>query len=170
MVKYVIADASVSETLVKLWTDSFRQAYKNVHTPENIETYCRQNFSIAKANEVLSAKTVTCILALRDEMPVGLSVFQHHGTKMRQLDRPSELKQLYILSSEYGSGLGKAMIEHSFSLMRDADKDWVWLCVSDLNYRAQKFYRKMGFKQVGKGPVLEVGTDRLPSSIMCKKL
>lgn len=42
----------------------------------------------------------------------------------------------------------------------------LWLCVSDANERAQRFYQKLGFKLLSPGPTLEVGTDHLSSTIL----
>ena len=61
-------------------------------------------------------------------------------------------------------------MEQSYRIVRDLNKEWIWLCVSDLNFRAQRFYQKMNFEKIGKGPILTVGTDQLTSSIMLRQL
>ena len=82
----------------------------------------------------------------------------------------SELKQIYVLASEYGSGVGKLLFNDALQCMQDAGATWIWLSVSDLNQRAQSFYRKLAFKPLGIGPVFEVGSDRLTSTIMGRKV
>ena len=82
----------------------------------------------------------------------------------------SELKQIYILSGEYGTDLGKSLFENAIEVARSAGRKWLWLCVSDTNYRAWAFYKKLGFKSISPGPVLEVGTDQLSSTIMVYNL
>jgi len=42
-------------------------------------------------------------------------------------------------------------------VLQDAGASWMWLVVSDLNHRAQSFYRKRGFQPLGNGPELIVG-------------
>ena len=78
----------------------------------------------------------------------------------------SELKQIYILSSEYGTGLGKFLFESASEVARNAGRKWLWLSVSDINYRAQAFYKKLDFQSIGPGSAFEVGTDQLSSTIM----
>ena len=81
-----------------------------------------------------------------------------------------ELKQIYVLASEFGTGLGKRLLDEVFRCARRKKKSWVWLSVSDLNTRARSFYRKNGFRALGAAPVLEVGSDRLPATVMAIKL
>lgn len=169
MVEYQIADIGTTEVLIQLWVDSFTQAYEGVHSPENIQSYCSFNFSPKSAKKVLTNDRMVCTIATRNNKPIGLSIVHHHNCPIRIQDSSSELKQLYILSSEYGSGLGKSLLEDSFNIVQKAGYNWAWLCVSNLNYRAQNFYGKIGFDSIGGGPILEVGTDRLKSTIMIKQ-
>lgn len=60
--------------------------------------------------------------------------------------------------------------EHALTTIRLANSHWVWLCVSSINYRAQAFYEKLGFANVGTGPILEIGRDKLTSSILALRL
>ena len=170
MITYHVADIESTTLLTQLWVDSFTQAYQGIHSPENIQSYCLDNFSREAAELVLTNDKMVCTIATRNSKPVGLTIIHHHSCPLKMQVNSSELKQIYLLSSEYGSGLGKSMIENGFEIMREADHDWAWLCVSDLNYRAQKFYRKAEFNPIGEGPILEVGTDRLKSLIMIKRL
>jgi hypothetical protein len=51
-----------------------------------------------------------------------------------------------------------------------AGGSWIWQSVSDRNRRAQSFYRKLAFEPLGAGPVLDVGSDRLTSTIMARAI
>jgi ribosomal protein S18 acetylase RimI-like enzyme len=84
--------------------------------------------------------------------------------------KSSELKQIYVLASEYGTGLGRSLYEHAIDTVRAAGSAWVWLNVSDINYRAQAFYSKLGFQKLGVGPVFQVGSERLASSLLARKV
>ena len=155
-----------ADELVCLWTETFVQAYHNIHSPENIHVYCTKNYSAEEANSVLSSDQFDCIMAYRENMSVGYYILKHQECPIRLDGASSELKQIYILASEYGKGLGKMLVEHAFDMTCQANCQWIWLCVSDRNYRAQKFYEKLKFEPVAPGPILEVGTDQLPSTIM----
>lgn len=64
----------------------------------------------------------------------------------------------------------KVLFDDAIYLVRAAKQNWLWLCVSDINYRMKSFYQKMNFITVGPGTVFNIGTDPRPSSIMALKL
>ena len=47
MYTIIKADIKDIETLVKLWKDTFKQAYNDLRTPENLDSYCSINFNIS---------------------------------------------------------------------------------------------------------------------------
>jgi ribosomal protein S18 acetylase RimI-like enzyme len=159
-----------SEQLVHLWVETFRQAYEGVHNLENIRAYCSKNFTLDAAMEVLSSDQIVCCIAYRNDQPSGYYVVKHHRCPIELDGDSSELKQIYILSSEFGKGLGKSLFENASEVVRNAGRNWLWLCVSDINYRAQAFYKKLNFKPASPGPVFNIGTDQLSSTIMVRKL
>ncbi len=155
-----------AEQLLYLWRETFKQAYEEVHTPENIQAYCANNFTLDAAVEVLSDDKTVCCIAYQDDRPSGYYIVKHHNCPIELKQSASELKQIYILASQYGLGVGRAVFKHASSLVQDAGYEGIWLCVSDINYRAQSFYKKLNFTPVGPGPVFDVGTDRLSSTVM----
>lgn len=81
-----------------------------------------------------------------------------------------ELKQIYVLESGYGQGLGKLLFKDAMKAARGLNAHWLWLSVSDINHRAQAFYKKLGFEVAGTGPTFNVGSDRLTSTVMTKRV
>lgn len=159
-----------SGRLVKLWVETFMQAYDDVHTSEDIAAYCEANFTLEAASAELSSEQTICCIGSKGHEPVGFYIVKHHDCPVPLDSQSSELKQIYILAKEYGTGLGRSLYEHALESVRSAGARWVWLSVSDINYRAQAFYKKLAFEQLGAGPIFEVGTERLTSSIMALKL
>ena len=152
--------------LAELQAATFREAYADVHAQENIEAYIRANYTPAIAEVDLLADETVCCLGLADSAVFGYYLVKHVACPLRPGSGSSELKQIYVLKAAYGRGLGRALYEHAVAAIAAAGRKWVWLCVSDINYRAQAFYRKLGFSTLGAGPVLKVGSDRLESSIL----
>jgi diamine N-acetyltransferase len=166
MVYFRKAGIDSTDELVRLWSETFRQAYKDVHKEEDILAYCTQNYTVESAQKVLSNDQSDCIIAYRNEKPVGYYVIQRHPCPINVAGSSLELKQIYILAEEYGTGLGKALYEHAVENAKTKNNQWFWLCISDINFRAQSFYKKLEFKAIGKGPKLIVGDDFLSSTIM----
>ena len=70
---YEFENASLSDAtlLSHLWIETFTQAYVDVHTPENIEAYCSENFTLKQAKAVLSDQKTKCVLARKSAKTVG---------------------------------------------------------------------------------------------------
>ena len=163
-------DSSHAAELVELWQRTFRQAYSDMHSADNIERCCAANFTVAKALDMLEDNNTVCSFYYRDEEPIGLCNVVHHECPFPLAGKSSELKQIYILANAYGSGVGRAMLEDAYELVRSVNREWIWLAVADHNRRAQAFYAKAGFNGLGPGPVFEVGSDRLTSTIMALEI
>ena len=163
-------DSSRAAELAELWQRTFTQAYSDMHSADNIERCCAANFTVAKALDMLEDNNTVCSFYYRDEEPIGLCNIVHHECPFPLAGTSSELKQIYILANAFGSGVGRAMLEDAYELVRSVNREWIWLAVADLNHRAQSFYDKAGFHGIGSGPVFEVGTDRLTSTIMALEI
>ncbi|MEL6556927.1 MAG: GNAT family N-acetyltransferase [Bacteroidota bacterium] len=168
--QFKIADPESAEKLTEFWKQSFEEAYHDIHSATDILAYSARNFTNEAATRLLSDDNCTCTFAMKAGKVVGLSVIIKNDCPGRSHLAASELKQLYLLSSEYGTGLGKAMMEDSIRKTRESGSSHLWLCVSNLNFRAFRFYQKFGFTKIGNGPMLEVGLDRLLSSIMIREV
>ena len=156
--------------LAKLQSLTFKQAYSEVHSPEDIEAYCLAHYTIEIAEADLSSQETVCCVGQLNAEPSGYYMVKHQACPITLGSESSELKQIYVLSSAYGGGLGRALYEHALVTILAAGRRWVWLYVSDINYRAHAFYAKLGFAKIGTGPVLEVGKDKLPSSLLVLEL
>ena len=158
------------DILVYLWSETFTQAYRNVHSPENIRAYCAKHYSPKDAAAMLSDGQFDCTIASRENAPVGYYILKYRQCPAQLEGTACELKQIYILSSEYGNGLGRMLFEHACDVARQGSYQWIWLCVADTNDRAQRFYKKLHFEPIAPGPMLVVGTDRLSSTIMTLRI
>ena len=168
--QFKIAGPESAELLKAFWEESFRQAYHDVHSATDILTYCSRNFTIEAAGEYLSDENCICSLAEKAGETVGMSIIIKNSCPGRSHLLATELKHLYLLDSEYGSGLGKILMEDAILKTKEMGSSHLWLCVSNLNFRAFRFYQKFGFTKIGNGPMLEVGLDRLLSSIMIREV
>ena len=60
-----------------------------------------------------------------------------------------ELKQLYLLKSAHGTGLGRALMDWAVAEARRRGAERMALSVWSENHRAQAFYRRYGFEDRG---------------------
>ena len=170
MFRFEQARIDSKDILLKLWIDTFTQAFKMEHSAENIRYYCDRYFTSDFADKVLTSNEYVSVIGYEKDFPAGFYIVKHLECPFELEGSSSELKQIYILSQAYGSGLGQLLFNHSANLLSELGKKQMWLCVSDKNLRAQSFYNKLGFKNAGTGPTLEVGSDSLSSSILTLNL
>jgi len=119
-------------------------AYKGVHSAENTRAFCEANYSVDAAETLLSDPTVAGAVAFRTRSALDLHLVKHQ--------------------------LGKALFDDFIQCVRNAGGPWIWLSVLDLNHRAKSFCRKLAFAQLGTGPVFEIGSDQLMSTIMAREI
>jgi GNAT superfamily N-acetyltransferase len=60
-----------------------------------------------------------------------------------------ELSKIYVLPGNHGGGVAAALLAATLEAARARGARGMWLGVNQLNERAQRFYAKSGFSQVG---------------------
>ncbi|MEP1032908.1 GNAT family N-acetyltransferase [Ekhidna sp.] len=170
MIEFEVADTEFSKELMEFWRESFLAAYGDIHSKENIAAYFSESYTMDEATRILSEDNFVCLKANRDKKTVGIAVVNHRLCPLKKDLEASELKHLYLLPSEYGSGLAQEMMDKVFERVKNEGKEYVWLSVSKLNNRAQRFYEKLGFELLGRGDDIYVGDEVLPSEIMLKRI
>lgn len=64
--------------------------------------------------------------------------------------RPTvELSKVYVMAEQHGTGLARDLVEASVEAATATGAASMWLGVNDENVRANRFYEKCGFVQVG---------------------
>jgi ribosomal protein S18 acetylase RimI-like enzyme len=151
--------------LSELCATTFADAYHDVDSAADIKAYCETNYAIEKVKTNLSNPDVIYKIAYRENKAVGFFMIQNQDCPNELDGNAVELKQIYVMAGEFGSGLGKQLLDEAIQCATKKNK-WLWLSVSNKNTRAQAFYLKHGFESFGAAPVLEVGNGRLPATVM----
>ena len=73
-------------------------------------------------------------------------------------ERPIELVRLYVSRDSLGSGVGAALMQACIDEAKRGGHHTLWLGVWEHNYRAQAFYRKWNFREVGT-QLFQLGDD-----------
>jgi len=84
-------------------------------------------------------------------------------------ENPIELNKLYVTREFHGKGIAQVLMEKCFAEAENKNYQTMWLGVWEFNFRAQKFYEKLGFRQVG-NHIFQLGSDPQTDWIMEKKL
>lgn len=138
--------------LAELAAETFSLACPPGNTPESIQEFIDTHLSEAHFTAYL-ADAAKAILVAGDFDGYTLLVFEEPSdvdvaTAITQ--HPTvELSKCYVRVGNHGSGLASELMKASIELARSRGAAGVWLGVNEHNARANAFYAKHGFEQVG---------------------
>ncbi len=145
--------------LVELATTTFRETYRLLDDPADIEAYVAEAFTTQTFAAVLQDPLSVLLVALCGEgRYVGYTHIAHSKPPPCVTGpAPVELARVYLRQSVIGKGYGAALMQAVHAEARRAGCKTVWLGVYDRNEHARKFYTRWGFVDVGTKDFLFVG-------------
>jgi GNAT superfamily N-acetyltransferase len=148
--------------------DAFAHHPKNA--PDDLDHYMRQAFNSEQIAAELAEPNSIFLIAELDDKPAGyakliVESIEDGITAMR----PIELSRLYSHQEYLGKGVGQNLMDACFELAKSHDHDVMWLGVWEYNPRAQRFYEKNGFREVGKH-TFQLGSDPQTDLLMQRTL
>jgi ribosomal protein S18 acetylase RimI-like enzyme len=162
-------DATILTDLAyKTFWDAFAHHPKNA--PDDLNHYMRQAFSIDQLTAELGDEKNVFLIAEIDGELAGYSkiVFDNIEPGVTA-EKPVELARLYSHQKFLGQGVGQSLMDACIERSRAAGCDVMWLGVWEYNPRAQAFYAKYGFREVGKH-VFQLGSDPQTDVLMQRDL
>ncbi|MDX2005934.1 MAG: GNAT family N-acetyltransferase [Meiothermus sp.] len=141
---------SDARALAQLAEDTFRETFGAANTPEDMELHCRASYGEAvQAAEIADPKRLT-LLCEEGGRLVGYAQLHWGGAPgCVAAGSPAEIGRLYVSSDWHGRGLAHDLMRACLEAAAVRGSDVVWLGVWEHNPRAQAFYRKFGFVEVG---------------------
>ena len=148
--------------------DAFHDHPKNA--PHDLEAYMQEAFSVEHIrSELEDAESVFLVAEMNGEL-AGYAKLIFESTEPDIIaEWPVELSRLYSHQKFLGRGVGQALMDACFARAKEAGRDVIWLGVWEYNPRAQRFYEKNGFRQVGKHTFL-LGSDPQTDLLMQKNI
>ena len=167
--KVVIEDAEMLADLsYKTFWDAFNGHPKNA--PEDMADYMQKAFNAGQIGKELAEENSIFLIAEIENEPAGYIKLKINNIEEPvEAEKPIELCRLYSKQEFLGKGVGAKLMEESFRIAEENDCDVMWLGVWEYNPRAQAFYRKYGFYEVGKHVFL-LGSDAQTDLLMQKDL
>jgi diamine N-acetyltransferase len=158
-----VDDASL---LADLGARTFYETFAVDNTPEDMAAYLAASFSPAlQAREITDPNTIWLIAEI-DEIAAGYAKLELSVAPYCVTGRnPVELSRLYVAREFIGSGVGAALMESCINEAKRVGNGTMWLGVWEKNERAQEFYKRWGFEEVGEHTFL-LGTDAQRDLIM----
>ena len=156
------ANLATATRLADLGRQTFSETFAADNTPADMAAYLAETYSPELQLAQLQDPHYTCLLAEMQGQAVGYALLAEHSglglaaddTTTKQL----EIKQLYIVEEWIGTGLGAALMRRTLELAQASGVSAVVLGVWENNHRAQAFYQRFGFREVGE-LAFKLGTD-----------
>lgn len=142
--------ATDANLVAALGAATMYETYFETDDPQDMSKYIVDNFNPAAIKIELEDTNNTFFLAEVEGKSVGYAKL-----RMGQPDdcvkdsNAVELHRLYVLEKMTRHGIGEILMRKCLDEARSKGFEALWLSVFDLNVRAQNFYKKLGFTQVG---------------------
>jgi len=156
------ANMATATRLADLGRQTFSETFAASNKPEDMATYLAETYSPELQLAQLQDPSITCLLVEMQGQTVGYALLQENSALGLPEDAPAsrqlEIKQLYVVEDWIGTGLGKALMRRILDIAQASHATAVVLGVWEHNERAQAFYQRFGFREVGE-VAFRLGTD-----------
>ncbi|HYO14987.1 MAG TPA: GNAT family N-acetyltransferase [Thermoanaerobaculia bacterium] len=159
------ATAREANLLAALGARTFCEAFAADNRPEDMEAYLASAFTPSRLESELADPQTRFFLAEIEGEAVGYAKL-HFGKAPECVTGPDpmEVARFYVVHEWHGRGVAGSLMRACIDAAREAGARTLWLAVWEHNGRAQAFYRKWGFRDVGTQPFLlggDLQTDRV---------
>ena len=145
--------------LAELGARTFSETFAADNDPADLAAYLASSFSEARQAAELAEPHCAFHITETNGVAVGYAMLRS-GSVLDSVtnDKPIELVRLYVSRQHLGRGLGAALMRVCIDEARNGGHRTLWLGVWEHNHRAQAFYRKWNFHEVGMH-IFQLGDD-----------
>jgi ribosomal protein S18 acetylase RimI-like enzyme len=154
-----LANLDDASLLASLGARTFSETFAADNSDADMDAYLSAAFSEEQQTAELVDPTSTFYIAENDGVAVGYAMLRS-GSVLDSItnDRPIELVRLYVSQEQIGQGVGAALMQACIDEAGRQGSRTLWLGVWENNHRAQAFYRRWEFHEVGTH-IFQLGND-----------
>ncbi|CAN5395742.1 GNAT family N-acetyltransferase [soil metagenome] len=126
------------------------EAYFELDPSPDLAEYCLKAFDLQTITTELENTNSTFLLAELNTKAIGYAKLRE-GKEVECLRGANaiEIQRIYLLEKAKGKNFGRALIEKCIAIAKEKGYEILWLGVWDKNIAAQRFYERLGFKNIG---------------------
>ena len=145
--------------LAELGARTFYETFAADNTSEDMSVYLAASFGLEHQKSELMDPSSTFLIATVGDIEAGYAKLRG-GEAPEGIEgmKPVELVRLYVSREWLGRGVGEALMRACIDDARRTGHETIWLGVWERNGRAQAFYRKWNFREVGEH-IFQLGSD-----------
>jgi ribosomal protein S18 acetylase RimI-like enzyme len=137
-----------AETIAALMADCFTATFGQLYDPADLADFL-DGLTLERWRAELADPAFAFLLAEADGVAVGFAKMGPHSLPVEPAGPMIELRQLYLLGSQQGSGLAARMMDRVIAIARERGAGELFLSVYVDNHRARRFYERYGFQAIG---------------------
>lgn len=171
MVKIKIARKSDAKYIALLGRITFNETFGHLFKDKNeLLEYHHQTFSVEKIKNGIKKSDNIFWMAYENKLPVGYAKLkQNSESEFVQSEKVCQLQKIYVLKDFLSMKIGFELQNRLIDKAQENKFEVIWLSVLESNTRAISFYRKNGFKEIGKHD-FQIGKAHFKFNVMSKKL
>jgi ribosomal protein S18 acetylase RimI-like enzyme len=152
--------------LAGLAARTFEETFGSANDPGDMALYLSSAYGLAQQAQELADPAIGTLLAEADGRLAGYAQIREGGAPGCVAgEHPIEIRRFYVDRPWQGQGLAQVLMQAVRDAAAARGGRTLWLGVWERNTRAQAFYRKCGFVDVGSQPFV-LGSDQQTDRIM----
>lgn len=159
--------------LAELGARTFSETFAADNSDDDMAAYLAAAFNLAQQAGELADPRATFLIAETGEInkvAAGYAMIRPGEVPPKVTgEKPIELVRLYVSRASIGAGVGAALMQACIDEAKQQGYMTLWLGVWENNSRAQAFYRKWNFHEVGTH-VFQLGDDPQTDILMQRSL
>lgn len=150
MIEYFTPEPEDGPALSAMAEQCFTETFGHLYQPDDLCTFVREAYGPSGLQAHVSDPAMTLRAARENGNIAG---YVKLGPLSLPIDDPApgaiELKQLYVLKSWHGTAVARDLMAWAMETARARGATEIYLSVYTDNHRAQRFYARYGFADVG---------------------
>lgn len=148
-VSYRIAGRGDAAAIDAIFRTSFCDTFAHLYRPEDLDAFLAKFTPEAWQSELDDPRYALLVAETGGE-PIGYVKLGPLTLPVDANAAAAELRQLYVLKGQLGSGVGAALMDWALAEAKRRDLGEIYLTVYTDNHRARRFYERYGFVPVGR--------------------
>ena len=146
-----IATNKDASLIADLSRETFYHAFAPFNTKEDMDKFMNEVFTREKLMAELDMPGNIFLLAYAGDDIGGYVRMRDKNIPEVSLgtDNIIEIARIYTVASEIAKGIGTALMKECISIAKEKQRNYIWLGVWEMNDRAIRFYKRVGFKKFG---------------------
>lgn len=167
LIQATVADA---QKVMELGRTTFYEAFAALNTPENMEFYLNEAFTVEKFADQLKNPESQFWVAHCEGKMIGYTKFNFGAAQTEVVEGSGmEIERIYVLPQFYGKAVGKMLYDKAYATAIEHNCSFIWLGVWEKNERGLKFYRRNGFVEFT-SHVFQIGDDPQTDLMMKRQI